>query len=144
MKKKSILMFLIIFILTYFVFTRFMLEKTHIDGGNADWWLHHLSRYFAFKTLSSASIAALLTWCFNGEKITLLKIILVFCFAFILTYVILNHIMLERMVYENNVIEWWLKQLRRNWQFKTGISCSVATAIFLVTYIFSKKKSVAY
>ncbi len=144
MKKKQILTFLIVFFITYFTFTFFMLEKTHVDGGSIDWWLHHLSRHLAFKTSASAFIAALLTWCFNGQKITMLKIILVFCFAFTLVYAILNHIMLERMVYEHSAIEFWLNQLKQNWQFKAGISGSIAIITVFVTYIFSKKKSLAF
>lgn len=132
MKKKSVLLFIILFIITYLALTRLMLIKTS-SADNP--YLYQLENAWQFKTAASAVIAAFLTWCFNGDKITLKKVIIMFIVAFVIPYLMMSHMMYERRVYEKTVIEWLLKQVTRNFKLKAAISAAVAAAICLITII---------
>jgi hypothetical protein len=137
MKRKSILIFLIVFIITYLLLIQMSMIK--ISSANNP-YLYQLVNAWQFKTMASAIIAVFLAWCFNGDRITITKIIIVFFIAFTISYLIMSHNMYERRVFEKTLTEWLIKQIISNFKLKAAISAIVAAITSLITYLFSKKK----
>ncbi|MDI9540069.1 MAG: hypothetical protein QM204_01150 [Bacillota bacterium] len=136
MKKKLILTFLIVFIISYIALTQMNLIKISPESNP---YLYQLENAWQFKTVASTIIAFFLTWCFNSAKITITKITVVFFIAFIISYLIMSHNMYERRVYEKTILEWLIKQITGNFKLKAAISAAAATITCFITYLFSKK-----